>query len=68
MSIKKALHEKDTRAPWGSWAPGGYMCSCITCGRYFEGDKRAVVCADCAYARKQVLESGVKLASEAEDA
>lgn len=33
--------------PLGSYAPGNYMCRC-TCGKTFEGDKRAICCLDCA--------------------
>lgn len=36
--------------PWplGGYAPGNYMCQCATCGKRFEGDKRAVTCLECA--------------------
>ncbi len=33
----------------GKWSPGTYQCRCIRCNRMFIGDKRATVCADCAY-------------------
>ena len=33
----------------GGWAPGNYICHCSQCDQDFIGDKRAVVCADCAY-------------------
>lgn len=39
----------DTRPRLGSWAPGDYTCQCVNCGDQFVGDKRAVVCAECAY-------------------
>jgi hypothetical protein len=40
------------------WAPGGYLCKCHGAGckdksfedAQFIGDKRATMCADCAYA------------------
>lgn len=35
--------------PRGGWAPGDYMCECASCGAPFIGDKRSVVCAECAY-------------------
>ena len=47
--------KKDARPPKGSWAPGGYACVCLTCGSTFDGDKRAVSCADCAYAEPDAL-------------
>jgi hypothetical protein len=36
--------------PWplGGYAPGHYICECISCGNEFEGDKRAYQCLDCA--------------------
>lgn len=40
---------KDERPKNGAWAPGGYLCRCANCGCDFEGDKRALVCAECAY-------------------
>jgi hypothetical protein len=41
----------DERPPKGCWASGEYLCECINCDRYFAGDKRALMCADCAYAK-----------------
>ena len=35
------------------WAPGDYACSCFKCKQRFWGDKRAVLCADCAYEREE---------------
>ena len=40
----------DKRPARGWWAPGDYMNTCRKCGKGFVGDKRAVHCADCAYA------------------
>lgn len=36
--------------PWPlvGYAPGHYMCHCVTCDKQFEGDKRAVMCLECA--------------------
>lgn len=30
------------------YAPGNYSCQCVTCGRLFIGDKRAIACEACA--------------------
>lgn len=45
----------DQRPQKGAWAPGDYMCRCMTCQAYFHGDKRAHSCADCAYKLPAVL-------------
>ena len=42
--------KESTRPAHGSWAPGDYMCQCVGCRSIFIGDKRALHCADCAYA------------------
>ncbi len=42
--------KEDSRPQLGWWAPGGYLCRCRRCDDYFAGDKRAGICADCAYA------------------
>lgn len=36
-----------------SWCPGEYFNKCCQCNQYFIGDKRAMNCADCAYAVKE---------------
>lgn len=41
--------KEDDRPRKGSWAPGGYICKCMQCKETFTGDKRAMMCADCAY-------------------
>ena len=42
--------KEDNRPKRGGWAPGNYISGpCIYCKVQFIGDKRAVVCADCAY-------------------
>ncbi len=43
-------YKSDTRPAAGGWAPGNYMNRCFRCGGGFIGDKRAMLCADCAYA------------------
>ena len=42
--------KEDSRPPRGWWAGGGYMNCCRKCREHFVGDKRALHCADCAYA------------------
>lgn len=39
----------DDRPPKGGWATGPYLNTCRRCGGDFLGDKRAWICADCAY-------------------
>ena len=41
--------KQDTRPAIGFYAPGEYICRCMTCSAQFIGDKRALQCADCAY-------------------
>ncbi len=41
--------KQDTRPQKGLWAPGNYLNVCLDCSKQFIGDKRARVCADCAY-------------------
>ena len=41
----------DERPQRNLWAPGSYYATCCICGERFLGDKRAVDCADCAYAQ-----------------
>jgi hypothetical protein len=43
------IKEPDDRQQKGAWAPGKYICTCIKCREFFQGDKRALSCADCAY-------------------
>lgn len=43
------LGEFDQRPQRFAWAPGNYSCKCWTCGKAFIGDKRAALCAPCAY-------------------
>lgn len=46
----KRMKPADSRPQHLGWAPGGYMCLCRRCEEHFIGDKRAIQCADCAYA------------------
>lgn len=39
----------DERPQHRGWAPGEYVCKCRKCDCEFIGDKRATMCADCAY-------------------
>lgn len=51
-SIKQpaaGLFSGDSRPARRGWAPGHYSNRCGECGNDFIGDKRAVLCADCAY-------------------
>lgn len=48
--------KQDERPQRYGWAPGEYLCQCNGEGckakedKTFIGDKRAIICADCAYA------------------
>jgi len=42
----------DERPKKYGWAPGNYTCKCSECECDFVGDKRASMCADCAYSPK----------------
>lgn len=44
------LGRGDERPQKGMWAPGTYMCTCSSCKSQFIGAKRALTCANCAYA------------------
>jgi len=48
----------------GGWAPGGYLCRCSVCECLFCGDKRAVVCSDCAYKDQEAFESALEKAEK----
>lgn len=45
-------YKQDDRPKRYGWAPGGYANKCPICGDHFIGDKRASMCADCAYSFK----------------
>lgn len=49
----------------GAWAPGEYLCTCLTCGTHFLGDKRARACWPCAVKleEKPAPEPGNRLVS-----
>ena len=42
----------DPRPQKKLWAPGDYLRRCKSCDEEFIGDKRAIMCADCAYGEK----------------
>jgi hypothetical protein len=42
---------EDKRPQRYGWAPGSYICRCHDCKEQFIGDKRAILCAPCAYMR-----------------
>ena len=46
------MPKQDDRPQRGWWAPGEYLNLCRRCNKYFVGDKRAGICADCAYESK----------------
>lgn len=39
---------EETKYPIGGFAPGNYMCECVTCKHDFLADKLAVQCETCA--------------------
>lgn len=45
--------KQDSRPRCGAWAPGDYLGTCHKCRAKFIGDKRALYCADCAYAEPE---------------
>lgn len=45
------LVNMDARPARYGWAPGSYICRCHDCKEQFIGDKRAILCAPCAYMR-----------------
>jgi hypothetical protein len=50
---------EEVKYPIGGFAPGDYMCKCVTCKEQFIGDKRAVQCEPCAIemVRTKIVES-----------
>lgn len=48
-----ATAKQDDRPQRGWWAPGDYFNRCHRCQDYFTGDKRAGICADCAYSDEE---------------
>ncbi len=48
ISLFKSF-KTDERPKKHGWAPGNYTCKCSECQVDFVGDKRASMCADCAY-------------------
>lgn len=49
------VFDVDQRPPKFGWASGNYTNVCLQCGKFFNGDKRAVHCAPCAYEDKATL-------------
>ena len=39
---------EERKYPIGGFAPGNYMCVCVTCKKPYYGDKRASQCEPCA--------------------
>ncbi len=54
----------DHRPPQQWWADGEYICQCFRCKSYFIGDKRAGMCADCAYREPEDSEEVLELKRE----
>ncbi len=48
-----ADYKKDDRPKLFTWAPGEYINECPQCDEKFIGDKRAIICADCAYSYEE---------------
>jgi hypothetical protein len=49
MMFYSSDFKTDKRSAKAGWAPGDYACKCCVCSIQFNGDKRASMCADCAY-------------------
>lgn len=50
LAIEKRFGKTDARPRRKGWAPGNYVGGkCTDCKCSFIGDKRAALCADCAY-------------------
>ena len=52
------MPKRDSRPQKGWYAPGEYLVMCRRCRDYFIGDKRAFLCADCAYGEKPLASAG----------
>lgn len=50
LNLLKTTPRYDERPAKGRWARGGYQIPCGECHRLYYGDKRSLICADCAYA------------------
>lgn len=59
MSVKPK-YKTDNRPQLLGWAPGEYLCNCLQCDDQFIGDKRAAMCADCAYLMPEPKETDEK--------
>lgn len=47
----------EKKYPIGGYAPGNYHCNCCKCGSFFNGDKRAVECEQCAISAKEKFDA-----------
>jgi hypothetical protein len=45
--------------PINGFAPGNYMCHCVSCNKAFFGDKRAVQCENCATSMSKKPEANI---------
>jgi hypothetical protein len=54
-------YKTDDRPIRGGWAPGYYQRKCCICESIFVGDKRAIMCADCAYKDREKMEPKLEL-------
>lgn len=50
--FKATAWKNDDRPKKEGWAPGSYLNCCNKCADNFIGDKRAWLCADCAYGER----------------
>lgn len=53
--------KEDSRPQRYGWAPGKYLNHCRNCPDDFIGDKRATICADCAYAKPDHIADATKM-------
>ncbi len=55
-SLNFDIDKRDKRTQKDGWAPGNYENKCFNCSDNFIGDKRAIICADCAYNKTDNME------------
>jgi len=51
--VETKTKKADKRPAQKGWASGSYICHCICCKCRFMGNKKAFVCADCAYKERK---------------
>lgn len=57
MSDEELIAAKQSgKYPIVGFAPGRYMCKCVSCEAVFYGDKRAVQCEPCAIKCNEVIQ------------